>query len=340
MHRFALPLAICCAGSLVGCSANDPAPFSDPPGGHGGSGGSGSNRPPVDAGIDAPPPDAGPCVNDLVFRSDLHRLARGGKTAIPMITTLPFGSWQLGVVDPTIASVSEDDFGLEIEALAPGSTTIVALRCGRATTYDITVVPAAAIEVRVTQSFGGRSDPVTHLTAIAGSTDVLEVSYLDAAGGVLAGQGAATYTYEGGVGHGDHTIAQLQLGEAEAVPRDFPVFSFAAAGRIIARGDFGSVAIDVAVTPQPDHIAIASFSFAIFFGAAVVGQTASGEPLAGVTASWEVAPKDNFVVNPPLAGTREITMYADHPVTPFVPPTVTAQVGSLTATATIVPDDL
>src|SRR5262249_11952540 len=152
-------------------------------------------------------------------------------------------------MDLSIATARFVDGQLEVAGLATGSTMLAVRGCGRTETYLFQVVPAAHIEVRLPELFGFPGQLVQlNLNAIAGSTDALEITYLAGEGDVLNGVGAASYSYEGGVSPGtaDGTPHYTFDGvEIERVP-----LSFASAGRVTIRGDFGVVQFGVPIVSQ------------------------------------------------------------------------------------------
>jgi hypothetical protein len=286
----ALGLLAC---SLGACSVDEPTAAT-------GAG----HRPPSDAGAgtDAPrgsPGDATACIAVLLFDPAVHRIVRGGHLSLHASIVPPLDEWQISIDDPTIARMTVQTFQLELDALTAGTTTIRATHCDRTVSFELTVVPAAAIEVRVAQGNASRPAPAPHVTALTGTTDFLEITYLDAAGGVLAGTGALTYAGEGvTVLSTSSEITQSIV--TDGIPREYPLLGFGSGGRLVATGDFGAAPIDIAVTPRPDHIAVGlNLFFDVLHTATITGQTAAGEPIAGVRATWTVTPTDNVLVYNP-----------------------------------------
>jgi hypothetical protein len=273
-----------------------------------------------------PPPDAttampGPAPCRFDFDGSFHRVLRGGRTLLRNFGSPAYPDWDITVMDPAIATARFTNGEIEIDGLAAGSTMFVAHGCNQTRTYPFTVAPAARIEIRVPEMFGFFSSPIgTTLTAIAGTTDALEITYLGAEGDKLNGIGAAAYSYEGGISRGDHPIVP-PTEAVDGVALEYPVFSFAAAGRLTLAGDFGVVPIDISVAAQPAELRIYPELFSTF-RLAIAGST-DGQAVAGVTASWDVQPTDHVEVTTPTTGVRDIAFRRKADGSPSVPLTVT-----------------
>jgi hypothetical protein len=325
-----LPLCATLAlGALFGCDLGGSSDHSTTPNANGGGcngspSGAGSGGTWGGSGGQPPPPN-------LIFETEVHRIARGATLRIDTIATPALDQWTITVDDPAVLQVTATNT-VELEALAPGTTTIHARHGDRTVSYDLTVVAAAKLEVRLVQPLD-RPGPTTHLTAIAGSTDFLELTYVDAAGGVLAGTGAAALTGEGGVTLADPGTGPLVAAfSSDRIRREYAAVAFGTGGRLIARGDFGTAVIDVAVVPRPAQVGI---GLSLIWGGirlgTITGQTAAGEPLAGMAAIWTVAPADHVAWFPKDEPAQQVLVLPDTSFHGHV--AVTGQVDALTATA-------
>lgn len=317
MHRIALSLAAATsavtASALAGCAPPD---FS------------------VHLAPDAAymPPSTFPC--ELNFDANSHRVLRGGKTRLRNFASPAGPDWEVSVMDPSIATARFSGGQLEIDGLATGSTTLVVHACGRTQTYWFRVAPAARIAVDVPRRFGfpGQSVEST-LNAIAGSTDAVQITYLAAEGDVLNGTGAASISYEGGVSPGAASGPPRYSGDGVAL--EDVALSFASAGRLTIRGDFGVVPIDVAIATAPDALQIYGDLFTRFH--LVVTGEVGHDPLVGFTANWELQPSEHLDVITPLTGVREIIFHRKPDGSPATAITVTARAGAASATLTFQP---
>jgi hypothetical protein len=150
---------------------------------------------------------------------------------------------------------------------------------------------------------------------------------------VLDGTGAASFRYEGGVSATAPSGPLPNPGVGVAL--EYAPLSFAGAGRVTIRGDFGVVPIDVAIVARPDELVIYGDIFARY-RLAVAGSVGF-DPVAGITASWELQPIEHLEVTTPLTGVRAIDFHRKADGSPAAPITVTARAGTASATLTLQP---
>lgn len=282
----------------------------------------------LDAGV--MPPTTFPC--ELNFDANSHRILRGGKVRLRNFASPAYPDWEVNVTDPSIATARFAEGQLEISGLATGSTMLAVHGCGRTQTYLFRVAPAASIAVQVPQLFGFPGAPVAStLNAIAGTTDTLQITYLAAEGDVLNGVGAASLSFDGGVspvaasGPPRYTFDGVEL--------ELVALSFAGAGGMKIRGDFGVVSIDVPIVAQPDTLRIYPEVFS-HLHLAVTGSVGH-DPVAGVTANWEIQPIEHLEATTPLTGVREIEFHRKQDGSPAGPVTITARAGTASTTLTL-----
>ena len=276
------------------------------------------------------PPTTFPC--ELNFDQNPHRVLRGGKLRLRNFASPAYPDWEVNVMDPSIATARFADGQLEISGLATGSTMLVVHACGRMQTYLFRVAPAASIAVQVPQLFGFPGAPVAStLNAIAGTTDTLQITYLAAEGDVLNGVGAASFSFEGGVS--PVAASGPPRYAVDGVELELEPLSFAGAGRIKIRGEFGVVSIDVPIVAQPDALRIYPEIFS-HLHVAVTGSVGD-DPVAGVTANWEIQPVEHLEATTPLTGVREIEFHRKQDGSPAGPVTITARAGTASTTLTL-----
>ena len=312
--------------SIAGCAV-DPDPAQD------------VDEPPAaqdDGGTSTTTTTAYGCDIDAVFKTDVHRLASGGRLDLEIHD----GGWlakprTVTSSAPGILAVAQTAAGAILTGVAPGTADIVVSRCGQpVASYPVTVAKVADVDIRLSYGPAGRSERLSALAALPGSFDQLELTYYDDQHVALAGQGAARLAFEGGV-HRAGAFSLWILDGRDRLPRETVPIAFEGAGRLIATAGELQVAIDVTLTQAPDQLALAVVEQSILdlpvHAAVATGKTSTGLPVAGLAPAFTITQEaafSRFATNP--ASSQLYLLGTAHGEVTF-----TAEVAGMTATRTV-----
>jgi hypothetical protein len=217
--------------------------------------------------------------------------------------------------DPAIAEVRVDPAGIHVTGRAAGVVKLTARGVATDEVLDeveVEVADVAAIELHFRPA-PGLDQPVAQLAALAGSTDALGIVYRSADGRALGGRGVFEVTGAPLLIVGapevyrlSDTVArrqqvQLELGapgtgaliaklHGVALRAEFPIEVVSAPASLevimmVLRG--GQLVV------APDPVATSDF-----IGSEIVGRTADGRFVAGVTAVWSSPDPVSFLTAP------------------------------------------
>ena len=245
-------------------------------------------------------PDEGD--DDLVlfeFNSAVDRLAVGTELEVGYTATAAF---RLASSDPSVLEAQEEEGGLiRLVARSPG---IASLRAESAdgsrelAALPIEVAPAEAIELYF-RTGPVASEPIDRLVALRDTTESIRVVYRDGNGEVLAGRGAFSATGDG-VAIADAELVEGRISEVFEPGFAVPLsFGAAGQGEVTAElpGLSASIPIELVAAPAEielvamvlrDDVLVAADQVVVSepIGVDVVGRTAEGRFVGGVTGSW------------------------------------------------------
>lgn len=275
------------------------------------------------------------CDVGVRFESEHHRLARGGVLDLEIEDGAQLARPRVVRSSaPEILNVAQTGAGTTIKGIAPGTANIEVWRCDRRiASYPVTVAPVADVEISLSYGAAGRSEPLSALVGIApGGVDQLEITYFDDQHVPLAGRGAIELQLEGGIRRGP-AINLALFDHADGTPRELAPIEIAGAGRITATAGAHEVVVDVTTTPAPAALALELVELPVAGGYAleVLGETASGHPIAGLAPTFTVSPADAFTQLPTEPRTSQLLLVGQ----PHGPVTFTATVAGVTKTLTV-----
>jgi hypothetical protein len=223
------------------------------------------------------------------------RLASGGTLDVEIEDTSWFARERtVGSKDPAIAAVSFAQGGARVTGVAPGTTALEVYRCDRLiASFPVTVALVAEVEVRLSLGVAGPSEPLTTLTAMeSGADDDILITYFDAQRAPLHGTGAARLAFTGGVRLADSiTTPATCAGQ----PCEVVSIGIDGAGAITATAGAAQVTVGVTTTPAPARVELVLADGDLFGSPIrvleVLGETAAGEPIAGVAATVTADPE-------------------------------------------------
>jgi hypothetical protein len=286
---------------LPGCwILHDPA--HDPPDG------AASCRPhcDVDADPGPPPPDADPGPWFAFPTYTNARFAAGATWTLDLTTGDPLTGITVISSDPSVLTVTApNDRTLRVYGVAPGTASLIASRSATGVVLDsleLTAVDIASIELHA-RAAPGADGPVDSLAALAGSTDDLAVSLIDAAGAVVPGQ--PTYAVDGvGLTVSGH-VGASRLSDLFVARSDrFGLIAGSAgatAELVVSLGTGQSRSFPIEVVAAPAALALITMvvddAGALVvehdpveagepIGTDIIGRTTNGRFVAGVGATW------------------------------------------------------
>jgi hypothetical protein len=275
------------------------------------------------------------CDTGASFESAQHRLARGGTLELEIEDAA--ARPQPRVVRssaPDILRVTQTGAGASIKGVASGEAALEVWRCDRkVASYPVTVADVGSVEVRLSYGAAGRSAPLGALAGLAGGTaDQLEITYFDSQHVALAGSGAATFRFEGGI----RSVPGINLGlfdHADEIPREYVSVAIDGAGRFTATTGAHSASVDVTVAQAPAQLALELVELPVAgaFALEVLGETAGGLPIAGMAPEFTITPADAFTQLPTEPRTSQLVLIGQ----PHGPVTFTATVAGVTKSLTV-----
>jgi hypothetical protein len=312
--------------TVVGCAAEPVDDLEDPPSGQDDGDGDGGG-----GGGSVDTPDG--CEVGAIFGSDLHRFARGGELDIDIDDGGIARPRTIRSSAPEIMTVVQTYAGATVTGVAPGTAELEVWRCDhRIASYPIEVVEVADVEVRLSYGFAGHSDPLTALVGLApGAADQLEVTYFDDQHVALPGRGAARFTFEGEVRPGPSI--SLGLAGCAGTPCDLVPIAIHGAGRVRAIAGGREVAIDVTTTPAPAELELELVELPLdgAYALEVLGETATGQPIAGLAPTFTITPATAFEQLPTEPRTSQLLLIGQ----PHGAVTFTATVAGVTRALTL-----
>jgi hypothetical protein len=322
-HSWSLAALVIAGGCAADAPAQDPDDVPpDPAGGETVTGGGGT---------------AYGCSTGARVDSELHRFASGGTIEVRIDDTGLFPQPRtIASSAPAVMTVAQTARGAVLTGVAPGTAELEVWRCDRrVASYPITVVQVADVDIRLSLGLAGRTERLTTLVGLPGSVDQLEVTYLDDQHVPLAGSGAARFAFSGGV----RAAPPIEPGfydSSDRIPRELVPIAIDGAGRIIATAGALEVAVDVTTTPAPARLELRLARLgqvtadASLFALDALGETATGQPIAGLAPAFTVAPAGvltEVATDPP---SRQLLLLGQPPASM----TFTATVAGVTATLT------
>lgn len=261
----------------------------------------------------------------------VDRLALGGTLDLDIDDSGWFGKPKhLTSSAPEIVAVNPSAEGARLIGVAPGTAAIEVWRCERRiASIPVTVVEVGEIEVRLALGTAGHSDPLTSLVAVVpAAEDDLAITYYDRQHVQLQGHGAARLTYEGGV---RQTGSTETGGTCDGRPCELVPIEISGPGRILATAGEHELELEVTTTPAPARVdlVVRQWGDTDIRALEVIGETAGGQPIAGLAPEVTVTPAQYTLV--PFGPTSFLMLVPSGETVTFTA-TVAGVTGTLTET--------